>query len=568
MHDSLVLTSSLDESPRFLAGTVASKVASFTPWMAICIAWAGMLAFDNRYVIDPDGISYIDMATQTLQHGPASLINGLWSPAYPAVLAAAIGIFHPAPENVIPLAHFVNWILFIAATFTFAGFLRALLPRDEEGVTWHRILVPVSFGVFFWFISQFIDVGIVKPDLLGTIFVLEAAGICLRAARSKSWWRWIALGAVIAAAYYTRAAMLPLGLALFVFLLLFPLHDRARGKTLLALASFVLLSLPLIKLTSDYVGHLSTGEAGRLNYLWYVHGLEPIHAGWTGDRQFGNPLHGPQLLQANPRVITWKGAPVPGTYPLWYDASYFHAGAAAPFSLKQQLNIFGDTLPEYFAGLQQMSPLVVAAVALLFSSRGTQRPLSEVPRSQFWIVLWFFAACALFALVHVETRYYAAFAVVFWTATLHWCSRWSNRRIESVILPVAVLILLLPMVLSIPAKTTHLVAGLTGRSPQPGYRLLERRLLQLGLKPGDSVAAIGNAAFNAYGVETAGMRFISEAPNRLQFWRLSTAERQKVIAILQGTGAKAVLAHDSSPYPEGEGWELIPGSDYKVLLLR
>lgn len=567
-HTSSVLTPTIEDAVP--AGRdIPSRVSSFVPWILVCLAWSAMLAFDDRYVIDPDGVSYLDMAAQALRHGVGSLVNGLWSPGYPAVLAAAIGVFHPAPENVIPLAHFVNWLLFAAATLAFAWVLRGLLPRQEEGTRWRPILVPVSFGIFFWIASQFIDVAIVKPDLLGTVLVLVAGGICLRLRRSRNhWWLCAGLGLALAGAYYARAALLPLGLALLVILFLFPpTRDRGRVKVLAATAVFLLASAPLIVAMSAYVGHFSTGEAGRLNYLWYVHGLEPVHAGWTGDARFGVPIHGPRLVQADPRLITWKGSPVPGTYPLWYDPWYFHAGASAPFNVKEQLRILGSTLPEYFAGLQEMSALVMAAAALLLFGRSGRKWLQRIPRSQFWMVLWLFAACGLFSLVHVETRYYAAFAILFWVAIFRWCSGLVERRVEQAILSVAVITLLMPMALSIPAKAAHLAAGLTGRSPQPAYRLVERRLVQLGLHPGDPIAGIGLTSFYAFGAQTAGLRFIAEAPNREQFWRLTPAQRREVVDTFRALGAKAVLAHEDSPYPQDEGWQVIPDSGYKVLPL-
>jgi hypothetical protein len=63
------------------------------------------------------------------------------------------------------------------------------------------------------------------------------------------------------------------------------------------------------------------------------------------------------------------------------------------------------------------------------------------------------------------------------------------------------------------------------------------------------------------------LRFIAEAPNREQFWRLTPAQRREVVDTFRALGAKAVLAHEDSPYPKDEGWQVIPDSGYKVLPL-
>jgi hypothetical protein len=47
--------------------------------------------------MNPDGLSYLDLASEALRSGPSGLVNGHWSPGYPALLCVALTLFDPSP---------------------------------------------------------------------------------------------------------------------------------------------------------------------------------------------------------------------------------------------------------------------------------------------------------------------------------------------------------------------------------------------------------------------------------------------------------------------------------------
>jgi hypothetical protein len=83
------------------------------------------------------------MASEALHGGPAKLVNGLWSPGYPALISIALFIFHPHPSQEFPLMHLVNFVIFALALWAFSAFLRYwLLPKSGVNLARHRQIWP------------------------------------------------------------------------------------------------------------------------------------------------------------------------------------------------------------------------------------------------------------------------------------------------------------------------------------------------------------------------------------------------------------------------------------------
>jgi hypothetical protein len=108
--------------------------------------------------MNPDGISYLDMASEAARTGPASLVNGDWSPLYPALLGLTIRLFHPSPEHEFAFVHAVNWVIFAGVLVCFVFFLQAwFATRRAETMDWgERHLLPVAFVLFLTATTQMI----------------------------------------------------------------------------------------------------------------------------------------------------------------------------------------------------------------------------------------------------------------------------------------------------------------------------------------------------------------------------------------------------------------------------
>ena len=432
-----------------LATRVADLLLSLRFWSIACVLWAGCSAWATRHQANPDGLSYLDMASEALTGGPARLVNGYWSPLYPAVISVFLRVFRPAPSDEFPLIHLANFAVFLLVLACFSFFVRSwLAPEPAFGRFIGRKekvhLAALAFFLFLWTSIHLTGVDIVSPDLAVSGIVFLAAGIGCRMCIERSHWaRYAALGLVLGLGYYVKAAMFPLGLALLaIFLLRPPSRNVRRTGVLLSALVFVAMSAPLAGLMSARARRPTIGESGRLNYLWYANGF-PIFAGWTGGSATaqGVPEHPLRRVFEKPVVLEFV-SPVAGTYPLWYDPSYWHAGAKTRFDFRRQAAALLDTVRVYKDILAEMSMLLAGAIVLGFLA--LQRAVAPAPdRGWLWLFAWPLAAYTMYALVHVERRFLGSFCVLFWLATysilLARVRTWVRDLVLAMVLCVAVI---------------------------------------------------------------------------------------------------------------------------------
>jgi hypothetical protein len=103
-------------------GHIATALRSDYFWWAICLLCAGIYAWADRHAMNPDGMSYVDMASESLRSGPWNLINGYGSPLYPTLLSLAFAILRPCPSAEFPVVHLVNFLIFGVVLICFRFF--------------------------------------------------------------------------------------------------------------------------------------------------------------------------------------------------------------------------------------------------------------------------------------------------------------------------------------------------------------------------------------------------------------------------------------------------------------
>jgi hypothetical protein len=106
-------------------GRAAERVfTSSRTWLVIGLLWSAFYSFADRDTMNPDGMSYVDMASNAVRNGPAQLINSYWSPGYPAVIAGFLMVFRPSLEATYSVVHFANFCIFALVMLSFAFFLK------------------------------------------------------------------------------------------------------------------------------------------------------------------------------------------------------------------------------------------------------------------------------------------------------------------------------------------------------------------------------------------------------------------------------------------------------------
>jgi hypothetical protein len=546
------------------------SLTSLPFWFVVGALGAGFMAWDSKHFMNPDGLSYLDMASETLHSGPQNLVNLNWSPLYPSLIAIFLFLFRPATSSEIPLLHLLNWVIFVTAQLCFAFFVRTWFTKQRDSVTgqWdfgrYGMVVPFAFWLFFWSVIQFIPVSQVTPDLCVAGLVFLAAGICGQLSRPTSGWKhYLALGVVLSLGYYAKAAMFPAALLLLLFLFFWPPSvSRSRYGVLVAAVAFFVASAPLATIVSKRVGHLSFSESGSMNYAWWVNKVPP-YAGWirldmeildslyTGkpDRST-HSAHSPRILLDRPLTLEF-GSPVAGTHPLWYDPCYWNEGAKGRFNLRQQLVALKENLLRYGHAFLEMSSLF--AGALVLSLLGLwKRPLVKLDRKWYWLLTWPLAVGGMYACVHVEYRFLGAFFVLFWLAAYAALLGRAEKRLEEAILATALSSLVISTI------GGGVLRDYADRKP-PDYLVIAEGLHKLGVREGDKLATIGTM-FDAYYARPAGVRITAQIPDADEFWSLGAAEFEKVKGRLASIGVKALIARDGPRGFSYADWQEIPGT--------
>ncbi len=535
-------------SPRF--SQVLVLLNSYRFWWILCIIWAAIEGWSARNSMNPDGMSYMDMASEAYRNGAQHLVSSYWSPGYPALISFALFVFRPSLHLEFSVVHLVNFVIFVVVLLTFTFFLRSWMASRRALNEANPLLIPFGFGTFLWFTSEFIGFGTVTPDLMVAGIVFLAAGVACRLATSGARWSgFVTLGAILGLGYYVKAALFPLGLLLIALVLTFPPRDTySRIKVVAAGLSMLVVAAPWIVVMSSRAGHLSIGETGRLNYAWHVNGLQQ-YAGWTGDdSEYGRPEHPPRVLVEKPRLLEFA-QPINGTYPLWYDPAYWYGGAKTRIHLKEQVVAFKTNVRVYLQAFTQMSSLLAGALVLCgFVLQARILPI--VHKEYQWLLLWPILACVMYAAVHAEYRFLGAFFVLFWLSlySLLW-----SKTIDSVRTAVAATVL---CTLLLPGAA-KLLGG--SAATEINHQQIALALQSAGVSPGDRLASVGQS-FENYYAHLAGTRIVAEFPDPNEFWRLSPTHMTQIKERLSAIGVKALVAIDRPVSASLDGWQEVAGS--------
>jgi 4-amino-4-deoxy-L-arabinose transferase-like glycosyltransferase len=523
-------------------------------WSAIAILLAGALAWDGRYAMNPDGLSYVEMASNALAQGPSHLINGYWSPLYP-VLLMSVYAFHPGPSQEIPAIHLLNWMIFALVTLCFAYFLRRWLASNRSAISGRleRYFVPFAFSVFLLGSAQFITVSVVSPDLLMAGFLFFAAGLLCRLASGEAHWKnYAGLGAVLGLACYAKTPMFILG-GILVLLLAFALPPQRRFLlTAVVALAFLAVAAPLIVMQSRLAGHLSIGESGPLSYVWCVDGLHPRDV--LSDPATAEKVRRPTILSHRPVTVGFIQPAGAASYGLWYDPSYWFADNRTQlhFDLRAQLEAIRKNLVVFGGGVYYMSALCGGALFLLLAG-ARKRVEHGASRVNLALMAWSCAAFLMYSLVYVDYRYFGAFIVVFWIAAYGMLLRRRVRAVRAGVLG------------AVACATLIAITALAVRN-RPSREVLDdlavaKGLHEAGIRPGDAIANAGYS-FNAYFAHLAGVRIEAQIVDASALWSLDPLEMQKLRLVLAGAGIKAIIARDAPRRIDASECQTIPGTRY------
>ena len=539
---------------------------------------AGLQAFATRHVMNPDALSYLDLARAFLAQDFETAISPYWGPLYPSLLALGLRFARPSPAWVFPMVHAVNFVIFVATLAAFDFFLQELLrARQREGAEQkpavrNAVLALFGYAVFIYSALALIGLQLVTPDLCVAAAVFAAAGLVLAMGlRGPSGTRTLLLGLVLGLGYLAKSVMFVLGLVLVASLPLAPaLRPRALRYGAIVAGVFAAVATLLIIPISRKTGGLTFGTSGKLSYAFMVNKVP--YTNWQGDRASSRSglLHPPTRLGSDPDIFEYD-AHMTGTYPPWFDPTYWTAGLRAEFHPSNQARALYRTGGYYVNLFLGGAGVAATLLVILISLGGADIHLARQLRDQLPLLALALAGLAIYLLVNVESRYVASFAALLWilpvAAAQGLQSRGPVRWLDRAVLACAAC-LVIPV-------TLHAVADAwESRNVTNAHPEVAARLRALGLRPGDRVANIGiergeklGSSFEAFWAYLAQVQIVAEIPDGRDFLCADKRTAERVYADLAQVGARAAVTMAMPSRWCSAGWRKVEGTAYYVRLL-
>jgi hypothetical protein len=543
-------------------------------WLA-AILLAALHTWAARHAMNPDGISYLDLADAFRHHDWNTAFSLYWSPLYSIVMAGGFWLLNPSPYWEFPVAHFVNFVIFLFALICFEFLLREVVRfsvsqrrlEPRTSATIERLWYIFAYPLFIWSSLYMTTMNLVTPDLLVAALTYLSSGLLLRMrTKPEGWLTYVALGAVLGIAYWAKAVML---LVAMVFLGITFLQSRPWRRlalrAALAFIAFILVASPLLWRLSTLKGRLTFGETGRVNYAWKVNGIDYPY--WDGGPPgIGVPRHPPRKIFTNP-VVHEFATPFRTTYPVWTAPAYWYEGVTPRFQFKPQLvrlvtslSVVRDIL------LSNVSCVLAVGIIALYGFSSNRRLFFPEVRKLWGFLL---VACTVFALtlpITADWRFFAAPVVLLWI-TLYFAAiaiqQNDASRVSPVLLSVAIVIALIMM-----TSTMSQEAFTTAREVRRGENVagnpnwdVAEGLKNIGVEPGDAVANVGNS-FYAYWARLAHVRIVADIERPMDFWSADESVRRQVIDAITKTGAKVLVSEKPLTGFDDRGWVKISADGY------
>ena len=218
-------------------------------------------------------------------------------------------------------------------------------------------------------------------------------------------------------------------------------------------------------------------------------------------------------------MLTSTRRPISGTYPPWYDPSYWHDGIHTHIGVQRQVRTSLLAVAE--CGLILFSPSMGFAVTiplmfLYLLSPNIRRCLARANRN--W-VLWLpaLAGIGLYSLVVIIPRYVAGLVCVIWVVGFAGVRLPDSRESRRLIAGTAVVIAALTCLVAVWQISRALDSSVFAQDDvaTPECADVAESLVRSGIRPGDKIAVIAPWLFpsrqGAYIARLARIQIIAEA---------------------------------------------------------
>jgi hypothetical protein len=574
------------------AQTLEDSALSRRVRMAFWIAGLGFGIVEtiaSRFSMGADGVSYLDLGRAFWTGDWNAAINGYWSPLYAFLLGVAVGISHVPLHWESNLVHVVNFLIFVLSMAAFDVFLvelsRSRGDAHDSGVrnasagdsevrplpNWAMRAIGYSLCLYAGLV--WISIGSVTPDQCVCVVAYSVAAMLLRMQREPTGWSsYVALGALLGFGYLTKAVLLPLGLislAATPFLL-----SRSRpnerfaarfARPAVAACTFAMIAAPQVLALSRAKGRFTTGNTAKIAYAEMVDGVRR-DGFWRGEGNLGTPKHPVRKLWDRPEVFEFA-APVGGTYPPWYDASYWLDGLAPRVDIGGQFRALGAGVRSYGTiAIDQLGFIVAVPVLCGLDWKGYSYRRCIASLWPAWIAP--VAGLGIFSLVLVETRYVAGFLVIVALSFVAAIRLRLSPRTQSVVLGLTLAVVALNLLGIVRVAPRNIYSSVF--RPQNAQWDVAKALAEQGILPGDRMATILDHRPGDYWAHLAQVKIVEDIPlsGLPELSMLDEASRARLVRLMRGPGVEAIVATPASARTPCFHWRRLGNTEYFVASLR
>ncbi|MEP6589831.1 MAG: hypothetical protein ABJC19_01495 [Gemmatimonadota bacterium] len=378
-------------------------------WLALvtgvmCLA-LGVVSYN---ALNPDGVSYLDLATRLGVGDWSHFVQGYWSPLYPALVAFGGALSGRAGPELIGVVHVVNTLIALCGVSVIWWMART---------SGSAIFARGAFAAFLVSSAEAPRLEAVTPDLLLVAFVSLIGGELLFFGGRRP----VRLGLWMGLAFLAKTSMWPWLLASLVTWAIF--HRSRAGLLLVGKAATVcavVMSLWLVPLSLKS-GAFTFGSAARLNACWYIRECDSRSPDThRAEHKAYRPF---DAGSSKGTIALYSGTP--WTYLPWSDPTAWAAGLITAnrgtptvwqnvvYTAKQFALVVGVWMPHIWLG-------ILIPVAWLMRRRGMVRELLREQRDALLVVALAVLGLLQFIAVHVEPRLIAPFALLLTLGALGW----------------------------------------------------------------------------------------------------------------------------------------------------
>jgi hypothetical protein len=402
-------TTPVPPTPAPAIGRVAHPFRALDLLAAVTAVLCVALGWMSRYALNPDGVSYLDLA-HALQRGDwVHFVQGYWSPLYPLIIGAVIRVAALSIAASVVLTHVINTVAALAALGMVWWWARRQT-RPEFGY--------LAIGGFMLVSAGMPRIEAVTPDLLLTLVLTWLAyELVVGAAR-----RWAMVGLLLGAAFLAKTSSWP-WLIVAAPLLWWAFADsrpRVIKSAVMCIAAVMLWAIPM----SIRYGRPTVGSSGRLNFSWYMR----ANSSRLPDTDLGGNLTYRSVAVAGAAPLTvavfddWQA----WTYQPWGDPTAWHDKVTVEtgrLPTVVELVLYWLRLTMRVFGLWLAPTIVTVLVPAYWLQRrpGMWRELLHERRREGAVAAIGLIGVLQFTAIHAEPRLIAPFAMLWVLGMLAWC---------------------------------------------------------------------------------------------------------------------------------------------------